>query len=127
MLVNMTHYIGTDTDKTKSKKREIYCPNKSQHTKLTLEKKILPPLLPGFELATFRSRVRHSSKQATPAPPIIIMDQSYIEQIFPSRKLRALAHTIHTNIHTDINIIYPYIHTHACTHTRTHTHTSWSA
>ena len=28
-------------------------PNKSQHTKLTLEKKILPPLLPGFELATF--------------------------------------------------------------------------
>ena len=27
-------------------------PNKSQHTKLTLEEKILPPLLPGFELAT---------------------------------------------------------------------------
>ena len=25
--------------------------NKSQHTNLTLEKKILPPLLPGFELA----------------------------------------------------------------------------
>ena len=33
-------------------------PNKSQHTKLTLEKKILPPLLPVFELATFRSLVR---------------------------------------------------------------------
>ena len=31
-------------------------PNKSQHTKFTLEKKILPPLLPGFELVTFRSR-----------------------------------------------------------------------
>ena len=31
--------------------------NKSQHTKF-LEKKIIPPLLPGFELATFRSRVR---------------------------------------------------------------------
>ena len=30
----------------------------SQHTKLTLEKKILPPLLPGFELATFRLGVR---------------------------------------------------------------------
>ena len=29
--------------------------NKSQHTKLTQEKKILPPHLPGFELATFRS------------------------------------------------------------------------
>ena len=28
-------------------------PNKRQHTKLTLEKKILPPLLPGFELVSF--------------------------------------------------------------------------
>ena len=27
-------------------------PNKSQHTKLTLEKKILPPLLLGFKLTT---------------------------------------------------------------------------
>ena len=34
--------------------------NKSQHTKLTLEKKISPPFLPGFELVTFQSRVRHS-------------------------------------------------------------------
>ena len=42
-------------------------PNKSQHTKLTLEKKILPPLLPGFELATFRSRVWRSNQQAIPA------------------------------------------------------------
>ena len=32
--------------------------NKSQHTKLTLEKKFLPQLLLGFELADFRSRVR---------------------------------------------------------------------
>ena len=31
-------------------------PNESQHTKLTLEKKILPPLLPGFELTTFFDR-----------------------------------------------------------------------
>ena len=36
-------------------------PNKSQHTKLTLEKKILSPLLSGFELATFQSRVRRSN------------------------------------------------------------------
>ena len=43
-------------------------PNKSQHTKLTLEKKILPPLLPGFELATFQSWVRCSYQQAIPAP-----------------------------------------------------------
>ena len=42
-------------------------PNKSQHTKLTLEKIILPPLLPGFELAIFRSRVWRSNQQAIPA------------------------------------------------------------
>ena len=35
---------------------------------LTLVKKILPPLLPGFELATFRSRDRRSNQQAIPAP-----------------------------------------------------------
>ena len=39
-------------------------PSKSQHTKLTLEKKSFPPLLPGFELATFRSRVQRSHQQA---------------------------------------------------------------
>ena len=42
--------------------------NKSQHAKLTLEKNILPLLLPGFELATFRSQVRRSNQQAIPAP-----------------------------------------------------------
>ena len=40
---------------------------KSQHMKLTLEKKILPPLLLGFELATVRSRVRRCFQQAIPA------------------------------------------------------------
>ena len=40
--------------------------NKSQHRKLTLEKKILPPLLQGFEPATFRSRVRRSNHRARP-------------------------------------------------------------
>ena len=34
--------------------------NKSQHRKLTLENKILPPLQQGFEPSTFRSRVQHS-------------------------------------------------------------------
>ena len=34
--------------------------NKSQHRKLNLEKKILPPLLQGLEPGTFRSRVRRS-------------------------------------------------------------------
>ena len=42
--------------------------NKSQHKKLTLEKKILPLLLQGFEPATFRSRVRRSNHWANPAP-----------------------------------------------------------
>ena len=35
--------------------------NKSQHRKSTLEKKILPPLQPGLEPATFQSRVRRSN------------------------------------------------------------------
>jgi len=35
--------------------------NKSQHRKLTKENKILPPLLQGFEPATFQSRVRRSN------------------------------------------------------------------
>ena len=39
-------------------------PNKSQHRKWTLQKKILLLLLPGFELATFRLRVRRSYQQA---------------------------------------------------------------
>ena len=47
---------------------------------------------------------------------IIIRDGSCIAQIFPSRKVNALAHTIHANIHTDINIMYPSTHTHTHTH-----------
>ena len=43
-------------------------PNKSWHTKLTLEKKILPPLLLGFELATFQSQIQRSNQQAIPTP-----------------------------------------------------------
>ena len=44
--------------------------NKSQHRKLTLEKRIFPPLQQGFEPATFRSRVRRSNHWAIPAPQI---------------------------------------------------------
>ena len=43
-------------------------PNKSQHKKLTLEEKILLPLLPGFELGTFRSRVRRSTNKLSRFP-----------------------------------------------------------
>ena len=46
-----------------------WTPNQSQHTKLTLEKKILPPLLLGFKLTTFWSWVRRSNQQAISAPP----------------------------------------------------------
>ena len=41
--------------------------NKSQHRKLTPEKKILPPLLQGFKPATFQSWVRRSNHLAIPA------------------------------------------------------------
>ena len=47
--------------------------NKSQHRELTLEKKILPPLLQGFELATFQSRVRRSNHRAIPAPQHLLL------------------------------------------------------
>ena len=42
--------------------------NKSQHRRSTLEKKIIPPLLQGFEPATFQSRVRRSNHSAIPGP-----------------------------------------------------------
>ena len=47
--------------------------NKSQHgRKLTLEKKILSPFLPGLESETFRSQVRHSTTQLSiPADPFM--------------------------------------------------------
>ena len=47
-------------------------PNKSHHAKLTLKKKILLLLLPGFEFATFWSWVWHSYQQAVPALPLCI-------------------------------------------------------
>ena len=42
--------------------------NKSQHRKLTLEKKVLLPLLQGFEPTTFQSRIWCSNHWANPAP-----------------------------------------------------------
>ena len=41
--------------------------NKSQHRKLTLEKKILPPLLPGLEPGTFPSQVRMAQRAQSKA------------------------------------------------------------
>ena len=45
-------------------------PNKSPHRKLTLDKKILPPLLPGFEQATLRPRVRRSTSKLSWLPKL---------------------------------------------------------
>ena len=42
--------------------------NKSQHRKVALEKKILPPLLQGFEPATLQSLGQCSNHRAIPAP-----------------------------------------------------------
>ena len=60
--------------------------NKSQHRKLTLEKKILPPLLQGFEPATFQSRVRRSNHRAIPSP-----DPSPIDDLRKSRGLHSVS------------------------------------
>ena len=49
--------------------------NKSQHRKLTLEKKILPELPPGIEPTTFRLQVRRSTtKLPTPLIPTCLWD-----------------------------------------------------
>ena len=53
-------------------------PKKSQHTKLTLEKTIFPLLLPGFELATFRSRVQRSYQQAIPALDYNVLSTAHV-------------------------------------------------
>ena len=50
--------------------------NKSQHTKLTLEKKILTPLLPGFKLATFQSWAWHSYQHAIPVSAVLPTTQA---------------------------------------------------
>ena len=61
-------------------------PNKSQYTKLTLEKKILPPLPPGFELATFPSRVWRSNQQANDIIYMIITAWLFFFQSLEERQ-----------------------------------------
>ena len=53
---------------------------------LTLEKKIIPPLLPGFELATLRSRVRRSNKQAIPAPVLHVLAEPETSHKTPQKQ-----------------------------------------
>ena len=49
-------------------------------------------------------------RDPNPNPYHMVMDGSCIAQVFPSRKLIALAYTIHADIHTGINIIYTHTH-----------------
>ena len=70
--------------------------SKSQHRKLTLENKILLPLLQGFEPATFRSWVWCSNHWAIPAPMtgmVVWYHQRNWKQRWPSWKLFCLAAT----------------------------------
>ena len=57
--------------------------NTNQHRKSPLEKKILPPLLQGFEPATFQSRVRRTNHWAIPAS---------LQSQYPHAKTSPLTH-----------------------------------
>ena len=54
--------------------------NKSQHRKLTLEKKILPPLLQRIEPTTFRSLVQRSNHWAIPSPLVLYTQSVWLIQ-----------------------------------------------
>ena len=86
--------------------------NLSQHRKLTLEKNILPPLLPGMEPETFRSRARRSATQLSPLLPP------------PATALTHTHYNTHTRTHTHTHArTHIRIHIHAHMHTRTHART----
>ena len=73
--------------------------SKSKHRKLIPEKEILPPLLVGFEPATFQSRVRLSNHWAIPAPRwYITVDWALRSDIFLSICLSPLSPIIMTGI-----------------------------
>ena len=69
--------------------------NKSQHRKLTLEKKIIPPLLPGLEPGTYRSRVQLSSPIETNASfePFQTLRQVKTNESFEPFQTYGCAHT----------------------------------
>ena len=59
------------------------CRNKSQHIKLTLEKKILPPHLPGLEPGTFRSRVLRSNHTRSPSSKFKVIVANVSDLVTP--------------------------------------------
>ena len=89
---------------------------KSQHRKMTMEKKLLPPLLQGFEPATFQSRVRRSNHGAIPSPRCIKQSQHGSNKPTGRWRERSRRRMVLAVTHT-------HTHTHARTHARTHTHT----
>ena len=77
--------------------------NRSQYRKLTLEKKLLLPLLQRFKPVTFQSPVQRSNLWAIPTP--------YYASIYTQAHTQAHMHArTHTHTHT---------HTHICMHART--------
>ena len=73
--------------------------NKSQHTKLILEKRILPLLLPRFELATFGSQVWHSNQQVS----WLLTSYPGSPHTLPLKHHTPEKHTTHTHTPEQIN------------------------
>ena len=84
--------------------------NKSQHRKLTLENKILPPLLQGFVPATFQSRVRRSNHWAIPAPKKDTLENTCFVQLC-YRNNEAVFDDVGVDIYVCISLCYIQIHT----------------
>ena len=78
--------------------------HKSQHRKLTLEKKILPPLLSGLEPATFESRVRRSTTELSLLPTL--QSTTVLDNVLSTASCHLL--TINQN-HTCMNRNRPYL------------------
>ena len=98
---------------------------KSQHTKLTLEKKILLPLLPRFKLATFPSWVWHSYGQAiqvTSYPGCVIYGNIHYTNLHTQASCMQARMCGCTNAHVRAHR-HICIQKHALTQVMTHTHT----
>ena len=101
--------------------------NMSQHRKLTMEKKLLPP---GLEPMMFWPWVWHFNHQAIPTPQV---ESTWSAQSTCNRnKKDTHSHVAHKHTHTCMHMhtraptpthTHIHTHTHIYTHTHTHTHT----
>ena len=103
--VSMVRYCFTSTATAVTRGWNGYR-NKSQHRKLTLEKKILPPLQQGVNPATFRSRVRRSNHRAIPAPRSI-----HGIQLLQWHKVPELTAFLPCTSHIPVFLMTLYFHT----------------